>query len=192
MQKRPHHAPSHIRKPWKEFLTIPWTTERAEVDLELANETGRVCQQGFRYSEVNSCVGRPYPKEKFEGKSKSWSEDKPIYEMRQDGSGLPFKNILEMRAAKILNFLELGKFSNTYASWNVPYENLLKYGTEDLISRIEEATGLERKCKASPPQPDRPKRPMEPKYIQYINDHVDWEVEALIGYSKLEVPGVEG
>jgi hypothetical protein len=74
----------------------------------------------------------------------------------------------------------------------VPYENLLKYGTEDLISRIEEATGLERKCKASPPQPDRPKRPMEPKYIQYINDHVDWEVEALIGYSKLEVPGVEG
>ena len=70
---------------------------------------------------------------------------------------------------------------NVTLHWNVPYENLLKYGTEDLISRIEEATGLERKCKASPPQPDRPKRPMEPKYIQYINDHVDWEVEALIG-----------
>eukprot|EP00978_Attheya_sp_CCMP212_P048851 scaffold584450_cov59-Attheya_sp.AAC.1 len=191
MRKRPHHASSHIRgeKEWQEFLEIPWTTNRTDLDMTLANETGRICQQNFTFNEVNSCLEHPYLEGSYDKNKSHWSAHTPFYEMRQDGSGQPFNNILEMRSAKILNFLQLEKYQNTYAAWHYQYEYLLQDGTEHVISRIENATGVQRSCTASPPQPQRPrsKRLGDKHYIDYMNEHVDWEIEKRIGYKKWKV-----
>jgi hypothetical protein len=186
MRKRPHHASSHIRgeKEWQEFLEIPWTTDRTDLDMTLANETGRICQQNFTFNEVNSCLERPYLEGSYDKNSSRWSNHTPFYEMRQDGSGEPFNNILEMRSAKILNFLQLASYQNTYAAWHYHYEYFLQYGTEKVISRIENVTGVQRNCTAFPPQLERPRprRLWDKNYIEYMKEHVDWEIEKLIGY----------
>jgi hypothetical protein len=194
MSFKPHHAPIHLfpDKDWKKFVTTPWTMERTELDLALENETEAVCQQHFKYNEVNSCLRFPFPEHKKEDVHTSFSSLEPFYELRRDGSGLPYDNILALRKAKILNFMQLGDFHNTYDSWNYRYEDLAEQGTEGLISRIEELTGLVRKCEASPPkkltnQRRLKFRPLEEKLMKHINDHVDWEVEELIGYKPLEM-----
>merc|ERR1712127_227152 len=66
-----------------------------------------------------------------------YSGHKPIYELKQDGSGEPFASILEMRAAKIKNFLSLKDWDWVQDSIPVRYEKLLSEGTDFLISQIE-------------------------------------------------------
>ena len=73
--------------------------ERTGGDLFLANQTGRICQEGFHYHEVVSCLKRPLPDEYWRGRNHSFSERQPFYEM--DGSGEPFASVLELRSAKI-------------------------------------------------------------------------------------------
>ena len=190
MSYKPHHAPAHLfpDKDWKKFVTSPWTMERTEMDLVLQNETGFVCHQHFTYKELNSCLRRPFPKgyERVKTKGAGFSSLQPFYELHRDGSGLPYDNILQMRKEKILNFMTLGDFHNTYDSWNYRYEALVEEGTDGLISRIEKLTGLVRKCEAAPANKSNHRkltsRPLEKELIRHINRHVDWDVEALIGY----------
>eukprot|EP00978_Attheya_sp_CCMP212_P021199 scaffold61685_cov54-Attheya_sp.AAC.1 len=193
MSHKPHHAPAHLfpDMDWEKFVTSPWTMERSEMDLALQNETGQVCRQHFAYNEVNSCLRFPFPEHKRDEVQTSFSSLEPFYELRRDGSGLAYDNILELRKEKILNFMTLGDFHNTYDSWNYRYEELVEEGTDGLISRIEKLTGLVRKCKAAPANKSiRRKltsRPLEKQLIGHINQYVDWEVEALIGYKPLTI-----
>ncbi|KAL7470075.1 hypothetical protein ACHAXS_010320 [Conticribra weissflogii] len=194
MNAVPHHASRHIDLTWKEFVTKEWTMERlfkdeAWRDEQFAkNNTGRICQENFHYHEIVSCLTRPYP-EGFWGDHRRhrFSQHQPFYEMKvNDPKGTPYANILEMRAGKIRNFLETAQYSNVEGFWYYRYEDLLKQGTEDLVTRIERATGVKRnqeKCKIFEPQ-NRRKRSMDPAYFDYMVDHVDWEAENLIGYDK--------
>ena len=83
--------------------------ERFGLDLEMSESgiekrDGMVCQENFVYRDLISCHTRPYPKGFFN--KLRYSQHQPFYEMRNDGSGEPFDNILELRAAKIRNFLD--------------------------------------------------------------------------------------
>merc|ERR1712183_1191243 len=110
---------------------------------------------------------------------------KPIYEMRHDGSGEPYNNILELRAAKIHNFLSVNQWP-----WIaddlivVQYEELLGKGTQFLLDEIERLVGVKPVCDAQPPQPNRKKRKLDQGLVDYLTEHMDWEAEKLIGYSK--------
>jgi hypothetical protein len=105
-----------------------------------------------------------------------------------DPKGRPYSNILEMRADKIRNFMETSTYSNVKGFWHYRYEYLLKTGTEELVRKIEKATGVKRnaeKCKIYEPQ-NRRKRKIDADFVNYMIDHVDWEAEALVGYEKPE------
>jgi hypothetical protein len=195
MKEVPHHASAHVDLPWETFVTKEWTTERLFKDeewmkhqMDMKNDTGRICQENFHYHEIVSCLTRPYPDGYWgEHRKHKFSQHQPFYEMRvNDPEGKPYANILEMRADKIRNFVESATYTNVKGFWHYQYEGLLKTGTEELVAKIERATGLKRnaeKCKIYEPQ-DRRKRKMDPKFVDYMMHHVDWEAEALVGYRR--------
>mmetsp|Transcript_28144 Transcript_28144/g.61310 ORF Transcript_28144/g.61310 Transcript_28144/m.61310 type:complete len:343 (+) Transcript_28144:119-1147(+) len=182
MRKTPHHASNHLWLDWKVFVTRPWTTERVGGDLLLASETGRLCQEGFRYNEVVSCLKHPLPREYWQGRNHSYSERQPFYELRNDGSGKPYNSVVDLRAAKIRNFLSTAEYDGVSALWILRYEDLIKEGTARLIKKLEAATGRRAKCTPFAAQGDRHRRQLDMKMIKWLMKHVDWETEALIGY----------
>ena len=184
MRKTPHHASNHLWLDWKTFVTRPWTMERTGGDLFLANQTGRICQEGFHYHEVVSCLKRPLPDEYWQGRNHSFSERQPFYELRLDGSGKPYTNILALRAAKIRNFLSTADFEKVSALWILRYEDLIKQGTSNLIQKLEAATGTSARCIPFEAQGDRHRRQLDMGMIKWLMKHVDWEAESLIGYHK--------
>lgn len=190
MRNVPHHAPEHSYLDWKEFVTKTWGMKRPKRDLALENKEGRICYEKFRYDQLISCVEGSRDDDEVKdavakGNKKilAFSGHKPIYELRQDGSGEPFANILEMRAAKIRNFLETKEYNWVVDSIPVQYEQLLSEGTDFLLKVIEEKTGLKRECEAIPPQ-TRKKRKLKKELIEYLTKNVDWDAEKLVGYSK--------
>jgi len=180
MQHVPHHAPAHLQyipdDRWMEFLTSPWTMERIGTDL--VNNTRR-CQEHFEYKDIISCEVEPLPRAAY--KSLDYSKHQPFYEMRNDGSGKPYDNIMEMRTDKIRNFLSLKQYDGVADAWAVQYEYLLTKGTQELLDEIERWTGVKPKCKAKPPQ-QRRNRPVEKEMAAFIRDHLNWTVESWIGY----------
>jgi hypothetical protein len=203
MEQVPHHAPAHIRthpkstyqtkgsgNDWRIFLTKPWTTERVGADLLLmGNET---CQEDFLYRDIVSCTPKPLPKSHYQHKIK-YSEHQPFYEMRNDGSGESYDNIMEMRTDKIRNhYLSVAKFDGVADVWVLQYENLVKNGTQHLLDRIEEATGIKPNCGAYPPQTNRVNkrlRQISPAFAAHVRKHLNWTVESWIGYDP-ELPSL--
>jgi hypothetical protein len=183
MQTVPHHASAHIKLRWQEFIQKPWTTARVGLDL-LNNTEHAQCQEFFHYNQLISCNLEPLPDSHF--KRIRFSENQPFYELRQDGSGKPFKNIMEMRSAKIRNFLNVSTYPGIADVWTLQYEYLVQEGTDHLLRMIEEWTGLARQCEAYPPQARRV-RNITRKFVRAINEHLDWNAEALIGYNKRDV-----
>mmetsp|Transcript_26192 Transcript_26192/g.29935 ORF Transcript_26192/g.29935 Transcript_26192/m.29935 type:complete len:348 (-) Transcript_26192:220-1263(-) len=185
MRSKPHHAPMHMFiKNWKEFVTKKWSMDRVGKDLKMTEDEKnlQLCQENFLYRDIISCHTRPYPPNAFN--KTHYSEHQPFYEMRYDGSGLPFDNILELRAAKIRNFMSVINFNGVKDVWIIQYENLVSKGTNDLIKSIEAASGVSARCSPSPPQSDRKKRKLKKEFMDYLMQNLDWEAENLVGYSE--------
>eukprot|EP00980_Cylindrotheca_fusiformis_P019636 scaffold6821_cov127-Cylindrotheca_fusiformis.AAC.10 len=183
MQKVPHHSPAHLEyrrdKHWKKFLSTKWTMERIGTD-RWPNQT-EPCQQFFEWKDIRSCQILPLPKESY--REIKYSNDKPFYEMRNDGSGEPYDNIMEMRSDKIRNFLSVKNYEGVVDAWYLQYEHLVRHGTKQMIDNIAEITGVEPMCEPYPPQ-DRKTRTIDPEMAEFINTHLNWTVEAMIGYVK--------
>lgn len=185
MRNVPHHSPNHMFMHWSEFLTKPWTMDRIGMDLNISKDYR--CQEDFHYDELNSCVYEPLPHEAYRHKLR-YSEHQPFYELKQDGSGEPFANIMEMRAAKIRNFLDTKDYVGVADVWPVQYEYLLSKGTKGMLDKISEWTGVPYKCDPFPVQ-HRRKRKLSKRFAKYVNEHHDWTAEGLIGYTQ-EKPDV--
>jgi hypothetical protein len=183
MRNVPHHAPAHLSLKWEDFIVKEWSMPRAGLDLKLKD--GDPCQEDFEYNQIVSCSVEPLPKESYGNKIR-YSEHQPFYELRQDGSGKSFANIMDMRAAKIRNFMEVREYPGIADVWTIQYEYLLTKGTDHLLQKIEEWTGVKRQCDAFPPQ-NRRKRPISRTFAKYINKYLDWSAEGLIGYTQEEV-----
>jgi hypothetical protein len=186
MQHVPHHSPNHLKyrsdSRWKEFLMAPWTMERVGTD-RWDNWT-EPCQEHFQYKDLVSCMVEPLPRSHY-GHTLHYSEHQPFYEMRYDGSGKPYKNIMELRSDKIRNFLTIKDYQGIADVWAVQYEYLLTKGTAQLVSQIEEWTGVKANCTPMPPQ-QRTSRPVEKDMANYIRAHLNWTVEGWIGYGPHE------
>ena len=183
MRNVPHHSPAHLKLKWEEFIEKEWSMPRIGLDLNMTEHDA--CQEDFDYNQINSCTVEPLPREVY-GKKIRYSEHQPFYELRQDGSGKPFKNIMEMRAAKIRNFLGVREHVGIADVWTIQYEYLLTKGTDHLLEKIEEWTGVKRQCEAFPAQ-NRRKRPLSRTFAKYVNKNLDWSAEGLIGFTQEEV-----
>jgi len=187
MRHVPHHSPLHVRLPWQAFVTTPWTMPRPVRDLPYADSTGPVCYEKFQYNQIVSCIEGSRNDTDYRLPADGggdFSGHKPIYELRNDGSGEPYASILGLRADKILNFLDVKKWPWVTDVIHVQYEALLERGTEFLIKEVEEKTGIKSSCTPNPPQ-QRRKRPLDKKYVKWMTDHVHWDVEELIGYKPM-------
>jgi len=147
----------------------------------------RHCQEGFRYDEVNSCVKHPL-KKRINGDDAPY-ERSALYELRNDGSGLPYGSVLDLRRDKIRNFLGVAGYHFVSGIVPVRYEELLRDGADFLIQRVESLTGVEAKCHPSPPKAYKRPRRMESDFVDWMTKYVDWNVEALIGYENGVFPG---
>ncbi len=158
--------------------------DRVGFDLNMTPEEQKkpfACQENFMYRDIVTCHTRPYPEGHF---AKTYmSNHQPFYEMKNDGSGQPYDNILEMRAAKNRNFLSVKDYKAVKELWVVQYEALLEGGTHELIHDIEQMTGVKAKCEAYPRQIRR-QRKMSGDEIQYLKEHVVWDAEEFIGYRR--------
>lgn len=199
MERVPHHSPAHLRtkananvsaqtseNDWRIFLSKPWTTPRVGLDLEIIerNETETVqCQEDFQFRDIVSCHIEPLP-HSYYNHTLRYSEHQPFYEMRNDQSGLPYSSILEMRTDKIRNFLSVKQYPGVADAWWIQYEYLLAKGTQHLLDRVQEWTGIVPNCTAKPPQMRKPKksRMIEPEFAKHVRENLNWTVEQWIGY----------
>lgn len=174
MRVKPHHSPNHFDLGWQEFVTRQWTMPRNETVPGTETETP-TCQHSFHPHEVVPCL------EMEMGVSESGVDVFAVYEMRHDGSGMPYDSILELRADKIRNFLSIADFDGIQDLFPVQYEQLVRNGTATLIHNLEEALGVKAHCSPTGPQ-TLSSRALPPEYVEWMKEHVDWETEALIGY----------
>lgn len=185
MNRRPHHSPEHLGLEIEEFLTKPWTMERPERDLPYAKFSGPICQLGYSYNDVIPCLrANKLSVEKPKHKTGYAARD-PQYEMRQNGSGLPYDSIMQLRQAKIRNIMWIESWDWIADLKVVRYEELLENGTEGFLKQIESIVGVPIQCTPSPPAPERLSAyQLDQKVVRLINGLLNWDTEALVGYFK--------
>jgi len=197
MRQQPINAPSHKEMEWSDFITSPWERKRSNLDLALTNTSHANCSYGFSFNEIIPCMTKRDPT----------SDTFPLYELHPPSSGFlagdSYASILSLRADKIRNFLSVANFEGVVDFIHMRYEDLIWDGhTSDtslpfpgiagLLEKIRDQTSLipnptagwisdgEGFFKAKPLGVGTTE--LDPYYLQYMNEHVDWEVELLVGY----------
>ena len=213
MRKRPHHATNHLHiQDYKEFVSKPWTLEgntRPMRDLPYANLSGPICQEGFSYKEIIPCLRSKQKSLDMEEHLHSFSAWDPQYELnvtsittkttqstkKDDDRGTisePYESILNLRSDKIVNFLSIQTWDWISDYILIRYEDLLRNGTQQLISRIEQSSHQVSQCPIGLPSLPSPQRlnstkPLRDSYIRYMNERIIWSTESLIGYEPIEL-----
>jgi hypothetical protein len=179
MRSSPEYAPNHVGVheeghmvplAWHEFLLRPWTTERPDRDLPWRNETGPVCQLGFDYDQVVSCVETPMG-----------GTDNPIYELEKGGK--PFESIIELRAAKLRNHQSVKDWRHVKKFITVPYETAGKEFKSRILDEIETFAAWKPACSGNVLPPTRERTAsMTKEFVKFVTAVTDWEAEAMVSY----------
>ena len=174
--------PEHMNLDWFSFVTKPWTMPRPERDISLTNKDGEICQLGFRYNEVISCIEGTVPAA-YRTNRVLRTQFLPVYELKVDGSGIPYENIVKLRNDKIINHLSVESWEHVKGVIPTQYETLVNTGLSPLLDKIEELTGMlpvcERNAKA---KPIGGLETLDEGLIHWLNDNADWSVESKVGY----------
>jgi hypothetical protein len=185
MRSFPHHAPEHFHLDWPDFVTRSWTMPRYGKDLRYvgwtadmsAHEGSPVCAAGeFMPHQVIPCM------EDRTAVSTRGIEMQALYELRNDGSGEAYHNILELRQNKINNFLEVANFARVEDLVIVQYEHAKRNGTTTLITQLEAALGQKAACHGVKGDANFRERTIPTEFRTYLQTHIDWDTEAKIGY----------
>lgn len=197
MREKPYHSPSHVLSinetgfaplPWHEFVNRPWTLRgdgRNEWELVRNPTDETICQENFHRMEVVPCEYNETSGKLADPLIRGFA---PIYEMQRDGTGRPFRSIMELRAEKILNFvLEIPTLMDLSGFMIVRYEDVLQDGTQFVLDQLQEILHLDdahmRRCRVIPPQPERlGSRPVPSDFRRYVREHMDPDMERLLGY----------
>ena len=173
MHERPHHAHGHIGLDWKEFVTKPWTGPRGPADHDKMESAIHVedldCIAGYKFDEVIPCSEEDFT-----------ISDPPgygpyMYELKHDESHRAYGSIIELRTAKILNFLQVPKFHGVKAFFPERYEELNMRGTAEFIKQLEEVTGLKADCKPFDGTGVVKHKNVDPEYTRWMNKYHNWD-----------------
>lgn len=186
MHEQPHHAHEHLNLNWREFVTKPWRGPRRLNDNFLLKNAGGLenvieqvqstCLANYTWSEVIPCSMDDTVL--IEGYARY------MYELNHDGSGMAYSSIVDLRRDKILNFLSVADMKGVKSFHPFRYEELNRGGTSTLIKALEEATGKKAKCNPYPGTGMVKHKKVPKAQIDWMNKNVDWETEALVGYTK--------
>jgi hypothetical protein len=160
-----------------------------------------LCFEKFYYNQIISCIEGSRNDTSYESygcnPDKDFSCHKPNYELKHNIdmnklTGKAYNSIIDLRRDKIINFVkEVKEFPWVVDVIDVQYEKLLSDGTEFLLKKIEDIAGVKRQCEATSKQ-TRKKREISPSMMQWLNENVDWEIEGLIGYTKMDLTNGKG
>jgi hypothetical protein len=160
-----------------------------------------LCFEKFYYNQIISCIEGSRNDTSYESygcnPDKDFSCHKPNYELKHNIdmnklTGEAYNSIIDLRRDKIINFVkEVKEFPWVVDVIDVQYEKLLSDGTEFLLKKIEDIAGVKRQCEATSKQ-TRKKREISPSMMQWLNENVDWEIEGLIGYTKMDLTNGKG
>jgi CDP-diacylglycerol pyrophosphatase len=102
-----------------------------------------------------------------------------VYEL--DINGRPFQNIMQLRAAKIKNFLSLAHDWNLGGFVAIRYEDIIGDKIAALVQKTENALHVESSCPKLESF-NRKSYNLSNEFHSWITDQTDWKVEALVGY----------
>jgi len=212
MLQSPYHSPSHVSGfdsenedkvvplPWQDFVRRPWTTARTESDARILKDPRHqqnttICREGFLPHQVVPCQSEPMEwMEQWKIPQRRWRGFEPIYEQRPR-DGAPYDHLLQLRSDKIVNWiLQLPLLLQIGGLVLVRYEDLLQHGTEFLLMQVADVLDIQKGntfekatlpagCNPTLPQPERFGRRQIPNdFRNWINQHVNVEMEKLVGY----------
>lgn len=184
LRRYPRYMSNHMGMNWEQFVKKEWSTERPERDLEYLkthSRKNRTCQSEFNYDEIVPCV-----KEDLLGASPVYQS---MYELNVDGSGNAYKNVLELRTAKITNHQQVRNWSNiTYLS--VKYEQFTeKGGFDTFMKMVRDITGFNITCDLTDSKfvaPSLRQVKLDPTFVDWMNDKLNWRVEQSIGFDRMD------
>ena len=193
MSRFPHHSPDHFDLDWKTFVTKPWTMDRYGPDVSFAGSTAASTSEDMKCltcpslgpHEVIPCMANWTIIRELPDESGHRITD-AFYELCHDGSGQPYDSILKLRRDKIRNFLEVADFPSVKEMFAVQYDEMVVEGTDLLLSYLEAALGVKANC-APYPGKAPPKIPLAAEFIEYMREYIDWDSEALIGFTPRDV-----
>jgi len=141
--------------PWEEFVSANMMLSQDD-----ANHVTQLCQEGFLSGQVSPCrlsraLYPPEVRKDFQDLAKMprgliFSGHEPIYELNAD-TARPFEHPLELRAAKIQNYLDVPKKWELGGFLTVTNEEINVNGAGSFIDQVSQIVGLEPKCRAEPP-----------------------------------------
>ena len=179
--KHAYHAPHHLNFGWKDFVTTPWTLPNYTAPQNVTR-----CWQDFLPDEIVPCLEAERPTEVLKESSNMIFEIRAAYELQNNGSGKPYKSIVDLRADKIRHFLGLKSLVHSF--YPVQYEYNVLHGTAPLIENLEQALGVSATCVPSPPQ-EMHYRSYPKEFIEWMKENVDWQAESMVGYSSEMIGG---
>jgi hypothetical protein len=176
---------------WQDFVDRPMHV----VDYD-EKDAGILCQFGFSYGRVSPCgKDHTYVPEEIRNIPRSFlrklpfEADEVVYELNTNGE--PFENPMQLRAAKISNFLNLKNEWNLGGFVAMRYEDTLGDNStgaaflDNIVGQIAEAIKVESEC---PKLTIFQKEPytISEGFVSWIINHADWRVEKHLGYSTSE------
>lgn len=203
LREHPINAPTHKDMEWPDFVTSPWERKRSDLDNALSNPANAECSFGFAFDEVVPCQTQRDPR----------IDSFPLYELQpaakeRGATSTPHSNILDLRANKIINFLHARDFEGVVDLVPVRYEDLTQEreqgdsmwhstlpfpGIAGLLEVIRDRTllvpvlgarwisGEDRVFTAETLGVGAAN--LDQHYVQWMEEHVDWDVEVLVGYA---------
>jgi hypothetical protein len=200
------HAPRIQPLSWKQFIQQPLILHEMKNSHLPEENNGTLCQKGYLPDTISPCTRtEQYRLPKCNNKplldgtgqpafTKFASVNDPVYELREDSK--PYSNLLELRTAKLLNLLSIPKMWKVYGFMHVQYEDLVMHGTRAILQNIsnlilqnddnhdDSNSPPPYRCRFLPPMKKKfhSKYKLEPAWKEWIEQHVDWDVEAKVGY----------
>ena len=170
---------------WKDFVDRPLYLK----EEENTSAESKLCQMGYAPNTVSPCLSNtnyvPEPLRSIPTaflRHLVFDTNNPIYE-HNPVDGRPFENLLQLRAFKMTNFLNLPEKWEMAGIGFIPYDNLLGKGLQSLTESISSTLGIPDSCPHLEPF-SKASYNLTDEFKDWINRRARWDVENLIGYHK--------
>lgn len=167
---------------WEEFVKRP--IHLSDYDEK---DKGILCQKGLPFKMVSPCdPDHSYVPASIRHIPSSFLRNLPfeiddaIYELNINGQ--PFKNPLELRAAKITNLLNLETSWSLGAFGAIKYDDILGRRLEETIQRIERIAGVASTCPSNKSIFRKVPYNHSSSFRSWVKEHANWKVEAAAGF----------
>eukprot|EP00804_Cyclotella_cryptica_P004496 CCRYP_017629-RA/>CCRYP_017629-RA protein AED:0.04 eAED:0.04 QI:1284/1/1/1/1/1/3/156/1395 len=204
MRQNPINAPAHVNMQWADFVTSPWERTRSHLDSIVLDTAVEKCSFGFSYHEIIPCHTQRDPNSADFPLYELRHPPAGGFDAMID---IAYSNLLDLRADKIQNFLSTAHYPGVVHLIKVRYEDLVwdsasytddaSYltlpfpGIAGLLESIRGHTTLTPDISAGwildengffKAEPLSVGMDLDADYIKWMEMHVNWSVEALVGY----------